>query len=100
VITILKADGEERALTLANDAEYGLTSCVFTRDVERGARFAQRIETGMGYVNDSSVNDEPHVAFGGEKQSGYGRFGGQWALEEFTTDHLVSVQHQRLDYRL
>jgi aldehyde dehydrogenase (NAD+) len=100
VITILKADGEERALTLANDAEYGLTSSVFTRDVERGARFAQRIETGMGYGNDSSVNDEPHVAFGGEKQSGYGRFGGQWALEEFTTDHLVSVQHQRLDYRL
>jgi aldehyde dehydrogenase (NAD+) len=65
-----------------------------------GARFAQRIETGMGYVNDSSVNDEPHVAFGGEKQSGYGRFGGRWAMEEFTTDHLVSVQHQRLDYRL
>jgi aldehyde dehydrogenase (NAD+) len=100
VITILEADGEEHSLTLANDTEYGLTSCVFTRDVERGARFALRIETGMGYVNDSSVNDEPHVAFGGEKQSGYGRFGGQWAMEEFTTDHLVSVQHQRLDYRL
>jgi aldehyde dehydrogenase (NAD+) len=54
----------------------------------------------MGHVNDSSINDEPHVAFGGEKQSGHGRFGGNWVVEEFTTDHLISVRHQRRDCRL
>ncbi|XRQ16334.1 aldehyde dehydrogenase family protein, partial [Actinomadura welshii] len=43
--------------------------------------------------NDSPVNDDSNTAFGGEKASGIGRFGGRWAIEEFTTDHWVSVQH-------
>jgi acyl-CoA reductase-like NAD-dependent aldehyde dehydrogenase len=46
----------------------------------------------MTHVNDMTVNDEPNTAFGGEKASGIGRFGGTWAIEEFTTDHWVSVQ--------
>jgi aldehyde dehydrogenase (NAD+) len=41
------------------------------------------------------VNDEPNTAFGGEKGSGLGRFGGDWAIEEFTTDHWISVQRER-----
>ncbi|WP_461155684.1 aldehyde dehydrogenase family protein [Saccharopolyspora tripterygii] len=72
---------------------------MFTRDAERGADFALRVETGMTtHVNDAPVNDDPNTAFGGEKASGIGRFGGQWAIEEFTTDHWVSVQHQRRTY--
>jgi vanillin dehydrogenase len=45
----------------------------------------------MIYVNDQSINDEPHIAFGGEKVSGLGRFNGEWALEEFTTVKWISV---------
>ena len=57
-------------------------------------RFALQLETGMTHVNDTTVEDEPNIAFGGEKASGIGRFGGSWALEEFTTDHWVSLQHE------
>ena len=91
-ITIIRADGEDEALRIANDTEYGLSSAVFTRDADRGVRFAQRVEAGMTHVNDTSVNDEANTAFGGRKASGIGRFGGRWAVEEFTTHHWVSVQ--------
>ncbi|MDR7301805.1 aldehyde dehydrogenase family protein [Haloactinomyces albus] len=100
VATVIRAKGEEEALQLANDTEYGLASAVYTTDVERGVRFAQRVEAGMTHVNDTTVNDEPNTAFGGEKASGIGRFGGEWAIEEFTTDHWISVQHEYRDLPL
>ncbi|KIH97998.1 aldehyde dehydrogenase [Streptomonospora alba] len=93
VSTVVRARGEEHALQLADATEYGLSSAVYTGDAERGVRFAQRVEAGMTHVNDTTVNDEPNTAFGGEKASGIGRFGGEWAIEEFTRDHWVSVQH-------
>ena len=93
VITIIRADDDTDALRLANDTSYGLSSAVFTRDAERGVRFALGVDAGMTHVNDSPLNDEPHLAFGGEKASGLGRFGGEWAIAEFTTDHWISVQH-------
>ncbi len=70
---------------------------MFTGDLERGVRFALRVDAGMTPVNDTTVNDEPNTAFGGERCSGLGRFGGDWAIEEFTTDHWVSVQHEHRD---
>lgn len=100
VATIIPADDAEHALQLANDTEYGLSSAVFTGNLERGVRFASRIEAGMTHVNDTTVNDEPNIAFGGEKDSGMGRFGGEWAIDEFTTDHWISVQHQPRDLPL
>ena len=48
----------------------------------------------MIHVNDTTINDEPNVAFGGEKQSGLGRLNGEWSLEEFTTLKWISVQHK------
>lgn len=98
VITIIPADGEEDALRLVNDTEYGLSSAVHTGDRERGTRFALRVRAGMTHVNDSPVNEEDHVAYGGEKLSGLGRFGGAWSVEEFTTDHWVSIQHELRPY--
>jgi len=98
VITIVKARDEADALRIANDTEYGLSSAVFTRDVDRGTRFALGVDAGMTHVNDAPVNDDPNTAFGGEKASGLGRFGGDWAIEEFTTDHWVSIQHTPREY--
>ncbi|HJX78958.1 aldehyde dehydrogenase family protein [Glutamicibacter sp.] len=92
VVGIVKADNEEHALALANDTEFGLSSAVFTTDIEKGVRFARGIKAGMTHINDITVNDEPHVMFGGEKNSGLGRFNGEWAIEEFTTDHWIGVQ--------
>ena len=98
LVGIQKARDEAHALELANASEYGLSSAVFTADLARGARFAQGIKAGMTHVNDMPVNDEAHVPFGGEKNSGLGRFNGDWAIEEFTTDHWISVQHTPRGY--
>lgn len=98
VVSIIKATGEEEAIRVANDTEYGLSSAVFTRNVERGVRVALQLRVGMTHVNDSPVNDLPNCPFGGEKNSGLGRFGGDWIIEEFTTDHWVSVQHTPRQY--
>lgn len=100
VITVVRADDEEDALHIANDTEYGLSSAVFSRDVGRAERFARRIQAGMTHVNDSPVNDDANTAFGGVKGSGIGRFGGQWAVDEFTTDHWISIQHEPRDYAI
>jgi aldehyde dehydrogenase (NAD+) len=99
-ITIVSARGEEEALRLANQTEYGLSSAVHTRDAERGVRFALRLEAGMSHVNDSPVNEEDNTAYGGEKVSGLGRFGGAWSVEELTSHHWVSVQHDQRPYPL
>jgi aldehyde dehydrogenase (NAD+) len=98
IAPVVRARDEEDALRLANGTEYGLSSAVFTRDEERGVRFARRIEAGMTHVNDQTVNDLPNNPFGGEKNSGFGRFGGEWATMAFTTDHWVTVQHEPRPY--
>ena len=94
VATIIRAADEADALRIANDTTYGLSSAVFTADLDRGIAFALTVEAGMTHVNDTTVHDDVHVAFGGEKQSGLGRFGGEWVLDDFTTQHWVSIQHQ------
>ncbi len=98
LVGIQVARDEQHALELANQSEYGLSSAVFTGSLERGVRFAQGIQAGMTHVNDMPVNDAPNAAFGGEKSSGLGRFNGEWAIEEFTTDHWITVQYEPRRY--
>jgi aldehyde dehydrogenase (NAD+) len=98
VAMIIRADGEDDALRLANQTQYGLSSAVFTRDEGRGVRFALRVEAGMTHVNDCTILDDANNMFGGEKNSGLGRFGGDWVLSEFTTDHWVTIQHTPATY--
>ncbi len=92
IAPIIKVNGEAEALRVANDTEYGLSSAVFTRDRERGLRFALGIQAGMTHVNDHTVDDAPTGPFGGEKNSGLGRFGGEWIIHEFTRDHWITVR--------
>lgn len=98
VASIIPFDTEEEAIRLANDSQGGLSGSVFSQSLERGVRVARKIRTGMVHVNDQSINDEPIIAFGGEKASGLGRFGGEWTLEEFTTVQWISVQHEYRDF--
>lgn len=98
LVGIQSAKDEKHALELANQSEYGLSSAVFTGSLERGVRFAQGIHAGMTHINDMPVNDAPNAAFGGEKGSGLGRFNGEWAIQEFTRDHWISVQHSPRTY--
>ncbi|MGY0559396.1 aldehyde dehydrogenase family protein [Luteimonas sp. A277] len=92
LVGIQSARDAEHALELANDSEYGLSSAVFTGDVARGLEFARRVRAGMTHVNDMPVNDDANAPFGGEKNSGLGRFNGDWAIDEFTTDQWITVQ--------
>ncbi|MBX9404392.1 aldehyde dehydrogenase family protein [Pseudomonas baetica] len=98
VAPIITARDEAHALELANQTEFGLSSAVFTKDEGRGLRFAQQIEAGMTHINDISVNDDPNNMFGGEKNSGIGRFNSEWIIAELTSDHWISVQHKRRAY--
>ena len=98
LVGIQSATDEQHALVLANQSEYGLSSAVFTASLERGVRFAQGIQAGMTHINDMPVNDAPNAAFGGEKGSGLGRFNGEWAIQEFTRDHWITVQHTPRQY--
>lgn len=97
-VAIIKVKGDEEALAVANSVPYGLSASVVTRDRERGTQFALRLQAGMTHVNDSPVNDLPNCPFGGEKNSGLGRYNGQWSIEEFTTPHWISVQHAPVQY--
>lgn len=92
IAPVIRARGEDDALRIANDTEHGLSGSVFTRDIERGERFARRLQIGMVHVNDQPVIDLPNSPFGGEKNSGIGRFNGEWAIEAFTTVQWLTVQ--------
>ncbi len=98
VLPILKARDDAHALALANATEYGLSSAVFTQDQARGLRFARGIRAGMTHINDISVDDQPNAPFGGEKNSGLGRFNGEWVLAEFTRLQWVTIQNQPRPY--
>lgn len=91
MVAVLRAEDEDHALELANDHEFGLSSAVFTQNIDRGLQFAQQVEAGMTFINAMTVQDEAHIAFGGERNSGLGRFNGEWAIEEFTTDHTIGI---------
>jgi aldehyde dehydrogenase (NAD+) len=98
IAPIIRARGEDDALAIANGTQYGLAGAVFTADLARGARFAEQMQVGMAHVNDQSVIDLPTCPFGGEKNSGIGRFNGEWAIEAFTTDQWATLQHTLRHY--
>jgi len=92
VAAIEVVDSAEEAVARANATAYGLASGILTSDPDRGVALAQQIEAGIVHVNDQPVGDEPQMPFGGVKDSGFGRFGGQAAAEEFTELRWITVQ--------
>ena len=95
VATIEVVNNEDEAVARANDTSYGLSSGIITSDPDRGMAVANRIEAGIVHVNDQPVHDEPQMPFGGVKDSGWGRFGGTFAMEEFTELRWITVQTGR-----
>ena len=90
--SIVVVDGAEEAVTVANDTEYGLSAAIFSENVPAALELAQRIRSGICHINDTTVQDEPQMPFGGVKDSGWGRFGGRAALDEFTELRWISIQ--------
>jgi aminomuconate-semialdehyde/2-hydroxymuconate-6-semialdehyde dehydrogenase len=90
VVTITPFDREEEVIGYANDTEYGLSSSVWTQNLSRAHRLAEQIHTGTVWVNCWLVRDL-RVPFGGMKQSGVGREGGEEALRFFTEPKNVCI---------
>lgn len=92
VLSVMPFRDEEEAVTLANDSNFGLAAFVQTRDVSRAIRLAHRLEAGLVSVNGFNGVAEG-AAFGGYKQSGFGRIGGPEGLDEFlqTKNVFISV---------
>jgi len=91
VAAIEVVDSADEAVERANATSYGLASGIITSDADRGLELAQRIQAGIVHINDQPVGDEPQMPFGGVKDSGWGRFGGTAAMEEFTELHWITV---------
>jgi acyl-CoA reductase-like NAD-dependent aldehyde dehydrogenase len=98
VVAIVVVDGVDEAVRVANDTEYGLSSAVFSADVDAAIEVARRLQTGICHINDATINDEPPMPFGGIKHSGWGRFGGKAALEEFTELRWITIQDSPREY--
>jgi acyl-CoA reductase-like NAD-dependent aldehyde dehydrogenase len=92
VLAVEVVDSAEEAVARANATSYGLSAGILTADTDRGFALAQQIESGIVHVNDQSVGDEPQMPFGGVKDSGWGRFGGQAVVDEFTELRWITVQ--------
>ncbi|TGQ91058.1 aldehyde dehydrogenase [Mesorhizobium sp. M8A.F.Ca.ET.208.01.1.1] len=89
---VIRVKGEDEAVRVANDTEYGLSSAVFSRDIKRAFAVAARIEAGICHINGPTVGDEAQMPFGGVKGSGYGRFGGKASIAEFTDLRWVTIE--------
>jgi acyl-CoA reductase-like NAD-dependent aldehyde dehydrogenase len=89
---VVRVNGQEEAIRVANDTEYGLSAAVFGRDIQRALGVAKRIESGICHINGPTVHDEAQMPFGGVKASGYGRFGGKSVIAEFTDLRWITIE--------
>ena len=88
VLSVIRVADAEEAISVANDTEYALAAAV--HGVEEVEAIAARVEAGVVHINGSTVYDDPALPFGGLKASGYGRFGGETAIHEFTETQFIT----------
>lgn len=88
VATIYRVRDEEAAIRLANDSSYGLGGSVYTKSIERARHVAERIDTGMMFIN-QPTNSQADLPFGGTKNSGYGRELSHLGILEFINKKLI-----------
>jgi len=89
ILSVLTVDSFEEGLRLCNDTAYGLAASVFTGSLEKAKRFSESVEAGMIHVNQGTVS-QPHVPFGGLKQSGFGAYSiGPTSIDFYMNDKVV-----------
>jgi aminomuconate-semialdehyde/2-hydroxymuconate-6-semialdehyde dehydrogenase len=93
MVTLHTFSTESEALEMVNASEYGLAGSVWTKDLERGRSFSEQIDSGIVWVN-TWLHRDLRTPFGGVKNSGVGREGGQWSLDFFSEMTNVCVKNE------
>jgi acyl-CoA reductase-like NAD-dependent aldehyde dehydrogenase len=96
VLSVQRFHDEAEAVHWANDTIYGLAGFVWTQDVNRALRVASAVKTGMMWVNSFFLRDL-RTPFGGARESGFGREGGQYSLEFYTEPKFVCIPYDRTE---
>ncbi|KAL5116321.1 hypothetical protein ACEQ8H_005779 [Pleosporales sp. CAS-2024a] len=91
-VSIVEISSDEEAIEVANDTDYGLSGAIFTENLARGLRIAKQIESGAIHINSMSVHDEAGLPHGGAKASGWGRFNGNWGIDEFSRTKTITYR--------
>jgi acyl-CoA reductase-like NAD-dependent aldehyde dehydrogenase len=91
VVAIIACDTFDEAIAQANATPFGLAAGIFTRDVTRAIGAARRLSVGLLHVNDASSSRVDLMPFGGVKQSGQGREGPKYAMQEMTEERLITL---------
>jgi len=92
VVSVYPVDSYDEALKRTNNSEYGLSSSIFTADLNTAMHFANNVNAGMCHVNGSALHDEPHVPFGGNGESGVGREGTTADIDAMTEWKWITIQ--------
>jgi acyl-CoA reductase-like NAD-dependent aldehyde dehydrogenase len=92
VASVIPYDDFEEALRQANDSEYGLQVGVFTQDVNRVFQAVRRLDFGGVMINDTPAFRADHMPYGGNRQSGLGREGVRFAIEDMTNIQMVAIR--------
>ena len=94
VVAVIASDGFEDALEISNGVQYGLSTSIYTRDVNKAFVAARDLDAGITYVNAPTIGAEVHLPFGGTKQTGNGhREGGQAAIDFYSEWKSVYVDY-------
>jgi acyl-CoA reductase-like NAD-dependent aldehyde dehydrogenase len=92
VASVIAFDDFEQALSQADSTEYGLQVAVFTRDIDRVFDAIKHLNFGGVIINDTPVFRADHMPYGGNRQSGLGREGVKYAIDEMTNIQMVAIR--------
>jgi salicylaldehyde dehydrogenase len=98
ITTVVRVQGAEEAVRVANDTAYGLSAGVFGHDVHRALSVALQIDAGCVHVNGATVQNEAQSPYGGTKHSGYGKFDGRAVIDEFTELKWITIEPENQQY--
>jgi salicylaldehyde dehydrogenase len=98
ITTVVRVEGVEEAVRVANDTAYGLSAGVFGHDVHRALSVALQIDAGCVHVNGATVQNEAQSPYGGTKHSGYGKFDGRAVIDEFTELKWITIEPENQQY--
>ena len=92
VASLIRSEDFEQSLRKANSTGYGLQAAVFTKDIDRAIHAIRRLDFGGVIINDMPAFRAEHMPYGGNKQSGLGREGVRFAIEEMTNIQMVAIR--------